>query len=376
MPDVGTTIFTVMSQMANAHHAINLSQGFPEFPVAEELIDLVHRNMQMGHNQYAPMAGLPKLNEAIAEKIYHLYGRQVNPASDITVTCGASEAIFSAISALVQSGEEVVVLEPAYDCYIPAVTLAGGIVKTVPLDVQHNFAPDWPAIKQAVNANTRLLIINTPHNPTGAVLEAHDLDALKELLQNYPDLMVLSDEVYEHIMFDGKKHLSVLSDEFLTQRCIAVYSFGKTFHATGWKVGYVVAPEEITKEIRKVHQYNCYAIHTPTQYALAAYLNDEAHYTGLSTMYEQKRDFFAKAMAPSRFKAVPCAGSYFQLFDYSSITDAHDKEFATELTKEHGVASIPVSAFYKQGTDHKLLRFCFAKGEETLAKAAEILCKI
>jgi methionine aminotransferase len=375
LPLVGTTIFSVMSKMAADHNAINLSQGFPEFPVSEELIDLVYRNMQMGHNQYAPMAGLPKLREAIAAKIESLYHCQLNPATEVTVTAGATEAIFSTIMALVHANEEVVVLEPAYDCYIPAIVLAGGVVKTVPLNTD-TFTPDWDLINEAVSTTTRMLIINTPHNPSGAVFSVTDIVALKKLVSDNPGLIILSDEVYEHIVFDGQKHLSVLGDEQLAKRSVAVYSFGKTFHATGWKIGYVVAPEALSNEIRKVHQYNCFSVHTPTQYAMAEYLKHEKNYIGLGETYQKKRDFFLDKVRDSKFKVIPSHGTYFQLLDYSAISNVTAMDFASYLTKEIGVASVPVSAFYQQKTDPKMLRFCFAKGEETLEKAAELLCKI
>lgn len=375
LPSVGTTIFTSMSKMASEYEAINLSQGFPEFPLAEELIDLVYRNMQIGHNQYAPMPGLLQLRESIAAKIYKLYKHEVQVESEVTVTAGATEAIFSTIMALVHTGDEVVVLEPAYDCYIPAVELAGGQVKTVSLNPS-DFSPNWEEVREAISNKTRMLIINTPHNPSGAVFLSQDIIALKRLIHDFPQLIILSDEVYEHIIFDNEQHLSVLADEELAKRSVTVYSFGKTFHATGWKIGYVVAPEELSKEIRKVHQYNVFSVHTPSQFAMAEYLQNEKHYFGLGEMYQKKRDYFLKKMDKSRFKIISAHGTYFQILDYSAITDQSDMEFATYLTKEVGVASIPVSAFYQQKTDHKMLRFCFAKGEETLDKAAELLCKI
>jgi methionine aminotransferase len=361
--------------MATEHQAINLSQGFPEFPLSEELIDLVYRNMQIGHNQYAPMPGLLQLRESIAAKIYKLYKHEVSVDKEVTVTAGATEAIFSTITALVHTNDEVVVLEPAYDCYIPVIELAGGKVKSVALNPT-DFSPDWGKIRAVLSAKTRMLIVNTPHNPSGAVFSAQDITALKKIVEDFPELIILSDEVYEHIIFDDKKHLSVMADKQLAERSVAVYSFGKTFHATGWKIGYVVAPEALTKEIRKVHQYNCFSVHTPSQYAIAEYLQHEKNYIGIGAMYQKKRDFFLDKMKASNFKVVPSHGTYFQVLDYSAITDQSDLDFATYLTKEVGVASIPVSAFYQQKTDHKMLRFCFAKGEETLEKAAELLCKI
>lgn len=375
LPKVGTTIFTVMSQMAAEYNAINLSQGFPDFPVSEKLIDLVYQNMQIGHNQYAPMPGLPQLREAIANKIKNTGGVNINRDTEITVSAGATEAIFSTVLATVNQGDEVIVLEPAYDCYIPAIELAGG--KVVPLGLSlPNFTPDWQKVKDNITSKTRMIIINFPHNPSGAILSEDDVNALKEILEENPQLIILSDEVYEHIIFDGNTHLSVLKDEFLASRSIAVSSFGKTFHATGWKIGYMVAPEPIMKEIRKVHQYNCFSVHTPSQYAMAEYLQNEQNYLGVSSMYEKKREFFQQAMQDSKFKVIPSYGTYFQVLDFSEVSDMRDMEFAQYLIKEKGVASIPVSAFYSDKQDNKLLRFCFAKGEETLQKAADILCKI
>lgn len=375
LPKVGTTIFTVMSQMAAEYNAINLSQGFPDFPVSEKLIDLVYQNMQIGHNQYAPMPGLPQLREAIAYKIKNTGGIFVNPDTEITVSAGATEAIFSSILATVNQGDEVIVLEPAYDCYIPAIELAGGKVVPVGLSLP-NFTPDWQKVKDNITDKTRMIIINFPHNPSGAILNQDDIASLKNILEENPQLIILSDEVYEHIIFDGNTHLSVLKDDFLAHRSIAVSSFGKTFHATGWKIGYMVAPEPIMKEIRKVHQYNCFSVHTPSQYAMAEYLQYEQNYLGVSSMYEKKREFFQQAMKDSKFKIIPSYGTYFQVLDFSEVSNMGDMEFAQYLIKEKGVASIPVSAFYSDKQDNKLLRFCFAKGEETLQKAAGILCKI
>lgn len=375
LPKVGNTIFTVMSQMAAEYNAINLSQGFPDFPVSEKLIDLVYQNMQIGHNQYAPMPGLPLLREAIANKIKTTGGIAVDQESEITVTAGATEAVFSSVLATVNQGDEVIVLEPAYDCYIPAIEVAGGKVVAVELNLT-DFSPDWEKVKDHITTKTRMIVINYPHNPSGAILTENDINALKKILEDNPQILILSDEVYEHIIFNGKNNLSVLGDEFLASRSIAVSSFGKTFHATGWKIGYVVASAPIMKEIRKVHQYNVFSVHTPSQYAMAEFLQDEQNYLGVSSMYEKKRDFFQKAMENSKFRVIPSYGTYFQLLDFSEVSDMGDKEFAEYLIKEKGVASIPVSAFYSDKKDHHLLRFCFAKGEETLQKASEILCKI
>lgn len=374
LPNVGTTIFTKMSLMAAEHNAINLSQGFPDFPVSPALIDRLYHYMQEGKNQYAPMPGMPALRQAIAEKLERSFDIEVNADSEITVTSGATEALFAVIVALVQQGDEVIVLDPAYDSYIPATELQGGKAIRIPLKAD-TFAPDWDAIEKAISDKTRLLVLNTPHNPSGAVLLEADIERLQQLVKKH-DIWILSDEVYEHIIFDGKEHLSVLRFPELRKRSAAVYSFGKTFHATGWKTGYVVAPPLLTREIRKVHQYLTFSSHTPTQLALADYLQDPAHYEQLPSFYQQKRDVFLRLMEGSRFRPVPCSGTYFQLFSYAAISDKPDTEMAEWLTKEHGVASIPISVFYADKQDQQLLRFCFAKNEDTLQQAANILCKI
>ena len=374
LPQVGTTIFTKMSLLAQEHGAINLSQGFPDFPVAEELIERLHYHMKQGMNQYSPMPGMPALRKALSEKFSHTYGIKVDHEQEITVTSGATEALFATIAALVQEGDEVIVLDPAYDSYVPAIELQGGTAKRIPLK-EETFAPDWEKIEAAVNPKTRLFILNTPHNPTGAVWQQQDMERLEELVFQH-DFWVLSDEVYEHIIFDGQTHQSVLRFPKLRQRSAAVYSFGKTFHATGWKTGYVVAPPLLMKEIRKVHQYLTFSSHTPTQLALADYLQDAGHYEQLPGFYQQKRNAFLQMMEGSRFRPVPCSGTYFQLYSYAAISDKPDTEMANWLTTEHGVASIPVSVFYEQGNQQQLLRFCFAKNEETLRKAADILCRI
>lgn len=374
LPEVGTTIFTKMSLMAQECGAINLSQGFPDFPVAEELIERLHHYMKKGMNQYSPMPGMPALRKALSEKLARTYGISVDPAQEITVTSGATEALFATIAALVHKGDEVIVLDPAYDSYVPAIELQGGIPKRIPLQPE-TFSPDWEKIAAAVNPKTRLLILNTPHNPTGAVWNQEDMQRLEELTRQHA-FWVLSDEVYEHIIFDGKEHQSILRYPELRKRAAAVYSFGKTFHATGWKTGYVVAPPLLMKEIRKVHQYLTFSSHTPTQLAIADYLQLPAHYQQLPPFYQQKRDAFLQMMEGSRFRPIPCSGTYFQLYSYAAISDKPDTEMAEWLTREHGVASIPVSVFYGNGQDQQLLRFCFAKNEETLQKAADILCRI
>jgi methionine transaminase len=374
LPHIGTTIFTQMSALAAEHDAINLSQGFPDFPIDEALIERVAYHMRQGRNQYAPMAGVPQLRQTIAAKIGRLYGHTPDPEKEITVTSGATEALFAAIAALVHPGDEVLVLDPAYDSYAPAIQLQGG--KPVHVALRYpDFRPDWEALRQAITPRTRLIITNTPHNPTGSAWQEEDLLQLEELAETNK-LLVLSDEVYQHLIYDGQQHQSVLLRPKLRARSAAVYSFGKTFHATGWKAGYVVAPEALTREIRKVHQYLTFSTHTPTQLALADYLQKPEHYEGLPAFFEQKRDLFLQLLAPGRFKALPCSGTYFQLLDYSAISDQPDVEMARWLTTEIGVAAIPCSVFYVDKQDHKLLRFCFAKQDQTLQKAAERLCKI
>ena len=374
LPNVGTTIFTVMSKMAAKYGAINLSQGFPNFPVAPELIDLVAKAMRDGHNQYAPMPGWPPLLEAIAAKTEGLYGQPIDPMKEITVTAGATEAIFATIMALVQEGDEVIVLEPAYDCYVPAIELAGAKPVFVSLRVPE-FSISWKRVKEAITPRTKMIIVNTPGNPTGAVISAEDLVELEALAEK-EDLLVLGDEVYEHIIFEEQEHMSMQRLAQLRQRSISVFSFGKTFHATGWKVGYLIAPPHLTEEIRKVHQYLTFSVNTPTQVALAEYLQNPANYENLGSFYQQKRDLFLELMDDSRFEPIPCYGSYFQLFYYRHISDEPDMEFAEALTKERGVAAIPVSSFYHNGNDPRLLRFCFAKDDDTLRQAAKVLCKI
>ena len=376
LPEVETSIFTIMSKMANEHNAINLSQGFPDFPVAEELIDRIHYYMKKGYNQYAPTPGTAALINAIAAKMERCFNfRPQDPTQEITITAGATEGLFCVIAALIHAGDEVIVLDPAYDAYVPTVELQGGKAVRIPLK-NENFRPDWTKIKEKVTSKTRLVIFNTPHNPSGAVLQEEDMMELQALLQKHEQLWVLSDEVYEHITFDGEQHQSILRYPDIRKRGAAVFSFGKTFHATGWKTGYVVASPALMKEIRNIHQFVTFAVHTPTQLAIADYLSDPAHYEQLPHFYQQKRDTFAKLMEGSRFKPIPCSGTYFQLYSYAAISDKADTEMAEWLTKEHGVANIPVSVFYESRRDQQLLRFCFAKNEDTLQQAAKILCKI
>lgn len=372
LPGVGTTIFTVMSQLAEESGAINLSQGFPDFEPPAELLERVSYHLTHGHNQYPPMTGVSSLREQIAEKIHRLYGVRPDAAAEVTVTSGATEALFCAIHAVVRDGEEVIVLDPAYDSYAPAIRLAGARAVRLPL-VPPDFTIDWDRLRSSINKRTRLLVINTPHNPTGTVLTAEDLERLAECL-SHQETYVLSDEVYEHIVFDGRSHATVLANETLAERSFAVFSFGKTYHATGWKVGYCVAPPALSDEFRRVHQFNTFTTVTPLQYALADYLADHPeHYLGLSAFYQQKRDHFLRVMKSSRLQLIPSKGTYFQLADYSAVSALEDTAFARWLTTEHGVAVIPVSVFYEDPPRDRYIRFCFAKEEATLAEAAERL---
>ena len=379
LPDTGTTIFAVMSQLAAEHDALNLSQGFPSFEPEAALLDRVHHYLTHGANQYAPMTGVPALREAIAEKVLALYARNVSPDHEVTVSDGATEALFSTIQAVVRPGDEVIVFDPAYDSYEPAVQLAGGIARHLPLVTsadRHDFHIDWERLANALTPKTRLLVLNFPHNPTGAVLDPEDLDRLAEVLEAH-SAFVLSDEVYEHIVFDGKDHVSLLAHDQLWERSFVVSSFGKTYHATGWKVGYCIAPAALTTEFRKVHQWTCYAVVTPIQHALADHMRATPnHYSQLASFYERKRDQFCELLKPSRFKLRPAAGTFFQLLDYSDISDADDVTYAHELTTEVGVASIPVSVFCEQPPAEPRLRFCFAKDDAMLKAAAEKLCRL
>lgn len=374
LPDVGVTIFTVMSKMAADHGAHNLSQGFPDFEVSPDLIALVEHYMRAGHNQYAPMQGVPVLRDRIAEKVRRLYGAEVDPETQITVTSGATEALFAAISAMVQPDDEVIILEPAYDSYAPVVTLNGG--RPVFRQMKYpEYRIDWNEIADAVTDKTRLLILNSPHNPTGTILSGEDVAALKEVVRRN-GLYIVSDEVYEHIIFDDAGHESMLREPELADRSFVISSFGKTYHTTGWKIGYCVAPPALTEEFRKIHQFLTFATNTPVQLAYAEFLQKEDIYLELSRFYQNKRNMFLDLLNGSRFKALPCRGTYFQMLDYTAVSDEPDAAFAEWMTVEKGVAAIPPSVFYHQRDDHKVLRFCFAKKDETLKKAAEILCAI
>ena len=375
LPKVGTTIFTVMSQLATQHKAINLGQGFPDFDGPQSLRDALAAAMNSGRNQYAPMTGVPKLREQIALKTEKLYGRKVSADTEVTVTSGATEALFAAIAAVVHAGEEVIVLDPCYDSYEPAIELSGARAVHVPLSLP-DFSVDWARVKAAITPKTRMILINSPHNPTGAVLSADDLDALAELVRG-TDIFVLSDEVYEHIIFDAQSHQSVLRHAELAARSFVVSSFGKTYHCTGWKVGYCIAPPQLSAEFRKVHQYLTFCTFSPAQWAFADVLEaDPQHYLDLPHFYQAKRDRFRELLAKSKFKLQPVGGAYFQLVDYSAISDKDDLNFCEWLVREAGVAAIPVSAFYENPPESRLIRFCFAKSDETLVAAAERLCKL
>ncbi len=375
LPSVGTTIFTVMSQLAAEHGAINLGQGFPDFDGDPRLHALVTQAMAEGQNQYAPMAGIAALRRVIADKIERLQGHRYDADHEITVTAGATQAILTAVLAIVRRGDEVIVLEPAYDSYAPSIELAGGHIVPVPLDHARSYRADWDRVEAAITPRTRLLIVNSPHNPTGAVFDAPDIAALEQLVARHR-ILLLADEVYEHIVFDGRRHLSVSASPALAERAFVVSSFGKTFHCTGWKVGYCSAPRQLSAEFRKVHQFNVFAVNHPMQAALAAFLQDPAPYEGLPAFYQAKRDRFLTGLAGTRFRALPCPGTYFVLADYRAIADAPEAEFARRLVLEHGVASIPVSAFYQRPVDHHTVRFCFGKREATLDAGLERLARV
>jgi methionine aminotransferase len=377
LPNVGTTIFTVMSQLAADCGAINLSQGFPSFDPDPELVRLIDHHLRAGANQYAPMPGVASLRREVAAKVSRLYGRNVDENTEVTVCTGATEGMFSTIQAMVRSGDEVIVFDPAYDSYEPAVTLAGGRTRHVPLmEVAGRFHIDWQRLRDTISDRTRIIILNFPHNPTGAVLTEADLAALAELLRDTPVFLV-SDEVYEHIIFDGVAHQSLLRHDELWQRAFVISSFGKTYHATGWKVGYCIAPAMLTAEFRKVHQFTTFAVVTPIQHAIADYMaKTPEHYDTLPSFYEAKRDRFCSLVRDSRFRFYPAQGTFFQILDYSGITDEADVDYAKRLTREIGVASIPISVFCEEPPTGRKLRFCFAKDDTTLEQAATKLCQL
>jgi methionine aminotransferase len=372
LPSVGTTIFTVMSRLAAELGAINLSQGFPDYDCDPALVEAVASHMRSGKNQYAPMQGVPRLREAIAAWYASAYGRRYDPESEVTITSGATEAIFDAVAAIVHPGDEVIVLEPCYDSYVPAIELSGGTPVFVTLEYP-DYAIDWDAVRAAVTPRTRLILLNTPHNPAGVVITPDDIRELSSLVEN-TGILILSDEVYEHIIFDGVRHESMARYDALAARSFIVGSFGKTYHTTGWKVGYAVAPAALTTELRKVHQFVTFSTNTPVQHAIADFLETRRGLAELAPFFQAKRDLFLRLTAGSRFRPLPCRGSYFQLMDYSAITSEADADFAIRLTREHGVASIPTSPFLsRQNEAPRVVRFCFAKKDETLERAAERL---
>ena len=374
LPNASTSIFTVMSKMAAENNAINLSQGFPDFDCNATLINLVNKYMKKGFNQYAPMPGLMNLREILAQQVADLYGAKYDAETEITITAGATQAIFTAITAVIREGDEVIVFEPAYDCYQPAIELNGGKAVYVQLK-EDTYTIDWEQLKKVINHRTKMIIINTPHNPTGSIMTVEDMKQLENLTKD-SEIIIISDEVYEHIIFDNNKHQSVARFPNLAARSFIISSFGKTYHTTGWKMGYCLAPKNLMAEFRKIHQFLVFSVNTPIQYALADFLKDKKQFKNLGKFYQEKRDYFINLIKGSAFKYTPAAGTYFQLLNYSNLSIEKDKEYATYLTQKKGIASIPLSSFYHDLVDQKVLRFCFAKKNETLEKAAELLTKI
>ena len=374
LPQATTSIFAVMSRLAAEEGAINLSQGYPDFPSSPKLIDLVCKAMKEGYNQYAPMPGIAELREVISDKIHNLYQTRYEPESEITVTAGATQAIFTAISAIVKAGDEVILFAPAYDCYAPTVRANGGRIVELEL-APPDYRVSWDAVKKAISPRTRMILINTPHNPTGTVWAREDMEQLEDLVSG-TEIIILSDEVYEHLVYDGRQHFSAAAFPGLADRSFIVASFGKTFHNTGWKMGYIVGPRELMNEFRKIHQFNVFSVNHPMQRALAIYLKDPKNYLYLPDFFQRKRDLFLRSIEGSGFDFRPSSGTYFQLLGYSRISSRQDVELARLLTVQNKVASIPVSVFYESGTDHKVLRFCFAKSDETILKGAEILKRL
>ena len=373
LPSVGTTIFTVMSGLATKTGAINLGQGFPDFPMDPQLVELVNKAMKDGFNQYAPMAGHPPLLKSIADKIELLYKHTVEPDSEITITPGGTYAIYTALTTILEQGDEVILFDPSYDSYIPNILVNGAVPVPVPLNYP-TYSIDWEKVRAAKTSRTKAILLNSPHNPTGAVLSEQDIEELRRLVYD-TNIFIVSDEVYEHIILDDLPHCSILRYPDLFERSFVCFSFGKVFHCTGWKLGYCVAPKELTKEFRKVHQFNAFSCFTPTQVALAAFLKEPSHFLSLPGFMQKKRDQFQELMADTRFKALPTHGSYFQIYSYAEISDEPDTEFAKNLVASCGVAAIPVSAFYQSGKDDHVVRFCFAKKEETIRQAVEKLKK-
>ena len=373
LPDVGPTIFTVMSALSVKHQAINLGQGFPDFPMDEELVSLVDQHMKAGHNQYVHMNGLPSLRNTIAEKIFGLYQQQVDPEMEITVTPGGTYAIYTAITAVLQPGDEVIVFEPAYDSYIPNIEINGAVPVLIPL-IFPDYKINWDEVRKKISEKTKMIVLNSPHNPTGSVLSKEDIIQLQSIVAG-TNIFIVSDEVYEHIIFDGLEHESMLRYPDLLERSFVCFSFGKVYHCTGWKLGYCVAPAALTTEFRKVHQFNCFSCNSPMQFALGDFLQRRESYLSLGTFLQKKRDYFSKLMEQTSFKPLASHGSYFQLYSYKGMSDEPEKDLAIRLTKEVGVATIPASAFYKNGDDNKVLRFCFVKQEATLEEAVNRLLK-
>ncbi|MGV3658393.1 MAG: methionine aminotransferase [Chitinophagaceae bacterium] len=374
LPHVGTTIFTVMSVLAAEHKAINLGQGFPDFPMNESLVALVAEAMQKGFNQYTHMNGYVPLREALAQKAQSLYGNKVNPDTEITVTPGGTYALFTAMATVLHPGDEVLVFEPAYDSYIPAIELNGAKAVTIQLTFPH-YKIDWQVVKENITERTKMILLNSPHNPTGAVLSADDIEQLKGIVKD-TGIFILSDEVYEHLIFDGLQHESILKHPELFARAFVCFSFGKVYHCTGWKLGYCIAPQALMQEFRKIHQFNAFCCDTPKQVALAQFLQNKDAYLNLGVFMQQRRDYFQQLMAQTKFKPLPSHGSYFQIYSYKELSAESEKEYAVRLTKEAGVATIPVSAFYRREQNNQVLRFCFAKSENTLEAAAERLMKL
>jgi methionine aminotransferase len=373
LPDLATTIFTTMSQLAVQYGSVNLGQGFPDFAMSEALIEEVSAAMRNGMNQYAPMPGLPLLCERIAEKAGDLYGTNIHPGTDVTITPGATYAIYTALTTILQPGDEVIVFEPAYDSYIPNIEVNGAIPVLIPLQFPDYSIP-WGLVKSKITSRTKAIIINSPHNPTGSILSESDIEQLRTAVED-TNIFIISDEVYEHLIFDGLQHQSMLRYPDLLQRSFVCFSFGKTYHSTGWKIGYCISSPGLMQEFRKVHQYNCFSVHAPSQVGLAKYLQQKEAYRQLGSFVQKKRDYFQQLMTATRFRPLPSYGSYFQCYSYAGLSDLADYEFAIMLTSEFGVTSIPVSAFYKDKKDDQVIRFCFCKKEETLEKAVEKLVK-
>jgi methionine transaminase len=374
LPNVGTTIFTVMSALATEHGAVNLGQGFPDYPMSEELIGMVNDAMKNGFNQYVPMQGFPLLREVLAEKVQNLYGTDVSPGSDITITPGGTYAIYTALTSVLRPGDEVIVFEPAYDSYTPSIEINGA--RAVLIDLEYpEYKINWDLVRRKITPKTRMIMLNSPNNPTGAVLTADDIKQLRSVVRD-TRILILSDEVYEHLIFDNIPHLSILRYPDLLEKSFVCFSFGKVYHCTGWKLGYCISSPDLTKEFRKIHQFNCFSCNSPFQVGLSKFLLKKDSYLSLGSFMQEKRDYFQQLMQQTKFTPIPSHGSYFQLYTYNRLSEEADKDFAIRITKEYGVAVIPVSAFYQSGQDHKVIRFCFAKKKETLETAAARLSRI